>query len=207
MGCDVSKTFVWTRKRVFLAEILMNSPHPLIPAEAARKVGFSYADIVALLERMETEGIITADRPLDPDEPGTERTFTIASGARTLVAERIARFRRRYPLTEWLVEIDCPIPELSDDEVDQCLMAMPHLIHLTQKAGRWTTFTMKVNAETRDEAKDVAIDEHLDTWEHVLGKPVYPCGISRAIAYQQWVEHTDPDGSIRAWIEQRPATA
>lgn len=202
MGCGVSKTFRWTRKRVLLAETLMNSPHPLIGAEAARKVG--YSNIVAQLERMETEGIVDA---FGLSTLGAELTYSIAPAARDMVAERIARFRRRYPLTEWLVEIDCPIPELSNDEVDQCLMAMPHLIHLTQKAGEWTTFTMKVNAETRDEAKDLAVDEHLDTWEHVLGKPIYPCGVSRAIAYQQWVEHTDPDGSIRAWIEQRPATA
>lgn len=177
-------SFIWTRERVTVAELLLCSDVPRTPTSVARVVQLLHVNVLASLERMEQEGFLEANRPYDPDLLGTERTFTVAPDKRTYVQERVDRFRQRYPLQQWYVEISVPTAPLSAEDELALRQAMPKLIRFQQPTGEWLTVVMRVATEHKYDAFDAAYDEFVEAWEHTLQRGSLPnFGVSRTASW------------------------
>lgn len=182
-------SFIWTRERVTIAEILLCSDTPRTPTSVARALLLQRVNASASLERMEQEGFLEADRPYDPDLLGAERTFTVAPDKRTYVQERVHRFRQRYPLQQWYVEISVPAAPLSAEEEQALRQAMPKLIRFQQPTGEWLTVVMRVATEHKYEAFDAAYDEFVEAWEHTLERNSLPnFGVSHTAPWDDSTE-------------------
>lgn len=182
-------SFIWNRERVTLAEFLLASDGPRTPMSIARALQLLRVNVQASLERMEQEGFLEADRPYNPDLLGTERTFTVAAEQRNYVQARVDRFRQRYPLQQWYVEIEVPTAPLSADEEQTLRQAMPRLVRCKQPPQEWLYLVMKVATEHRFEAFDVAYGEFIEVWEHTLKRGDLPnFGVSHTAPWREKTE-------------------
>jgi hypothetical protein len=182
-------SFIWSRERVLIAEFLLASDVPRTPMSIARALHLLRANVQASLERMEQEGFMEADRPYDPERLGAERTFTVACEQRDYVQARVDRFRQRYPLQQWYVEIEVPTAPLTADEEQTLRQAMPNLIRCKQPPQGWLYLAMKITTEHRYEAFDVAYSEFVEVWEHTLKRGDLPnFGVSHTAPWRESTE-------------------
>jgi len=187
-------SFIWNRERVVIAELLLCSDAPRTAMSVARALRLQRVNALGSLERMEKEGFLEANRPYDPDLLGTDRTFTIAPVTRDYVQERVNRFRQRYPLQQWYVEIEVPTAPLSAEEEQALRQAMPRLSRLRQAPQQWLTVVMKVATEHRYDAFDAAYDEFVEAWEHTLERGSLPnFGVSHTASWDDSAEAGEKD--------------
>jgi hypothetical protein len=188
-------SFIWNRERVVIAELLLCSDAPRTAMSVARALRLQRVNALGSLGRMEKEGFVEADRPYDPDLLGTERTFTVAPGTRAYVQERVSRFRQRYPLQQWYVEIQVPSTPLSAEEEQALRQAMPKLIRFKQPPEQWLTVVMKVATEHRYDAFDAAYDEFVEAWEHTLERGSLPnFGVSHTASWEDSAKPAEDEG-------------
>lgn len=168
-------SFIWNRKRIVIAELLLGSDAPRTATSVARALWLQDGNVLASLERMENEGLLEANYSHNPDQPlGIERTFTITPDKHAYVQERVNRFRERHPLQQWHVEIDVPTTPLSAEEEQALRQAMPRLIRFKQAPGEWLTVVMKADTEHKEDAFDAVYDEFVEAWSNTLTRGSLP---------------------------------
>lgn len=92
---EAQGTFIWTNKRLLIAEILLLSNEPLTPMVVAMRAEYSPGEVLETLLRLEAEQLVQADRPDKESEAYTEWTFTINPARRQMIRMRVDYWRSK----------------------------------------------------------------------------------------------------------------